>query len=321
MLALALLLGAERPAHAQDFDHEEIIERTFAVEAGQTLRLKSDLGSVRVTGSRKDAVVVRIIKGANKVSRDRAEDEFDAFRVDFRQTPGGVEVEGMYDRPRRWGTRLQVRFEIEVPAQYHVDLETAGGRIAVTDVRGDAHLRTSGGALRMVNIAGDVVARTSGGSIEGEGLGGRVDLRTSGGSIHLVDAGGDVDVRTSGGRITIEDVQGDVVARTSGGSIRLHDIYGTVEAETSGGSIAADLAVQPDGPVRLKTSGGSISLAVRDDVRADVDAKASGGRVRSDLPVTIRGTVGKSHLQGTINGGGPRMLLRSSGGGITLRRR
>lgn len=321
-LGLALLLGVGQHAQAQRFDHDEIIERTFAVEPGQALVLESDLGAVRVTGTRGEAVVIRVIKGANDVSRREAEAWFDRFRLDFRQTARGIEVEGEHDRTRRWGRhRLQVRFEIEVPSTFSLDLETAGGSIAVADVRGDTRLKTSGGSLRLTNVGGEVVARTSGGSIEAEALGGRADLHTSGGSIRLTDVGGMVDARTSGGSITIEDVRGDVVAHTSGGSIRLDAIYGTVDAETSGGSITADLAVQPDGPVTLRTSGGSVSVSVPDDLRADLDAVASGGRVRSDLPITIQGSISKSRLQGTLNGGGPRLTLRSSGGGVHIRRR
>jgi hypothetical protein len=53
-------------------------------------------------------------------------------------------------------------------------------------------------------------------------------------------------------------------------------------------------------------------------VRLNIDASASGGRVSSDLPVTVKGTISKTSLRGTLNGGGAVLKLRSSGGGVSL---
>ena len=49
----------------------------------------------------------------------------------------------------------------------------------------------------------------------------------------------------------------------------------------------------------------------------NLDAHADGGGVHSDVPVTI-GTAGDDNLEGTINGGGPKLVVRTSGGGIKL---
>jgi hypothetical protein len=49
-----------------------------------------------------------------------------------------------------------------------------------------------------------------------------------------------------------------------------------------------------------------------------VDASTSGGGVNSDVPVTIRGRVSRNALQGDLNGGGPLLRLRSSGGGVRV---
>jgi hypothetical protein len=52
-----------------------------------------------------------------------------------------------------------------------------------------------------------------------------------------------------------------------------------------------------------------------------LDASTSGGDVNAEgLTVTIeKGGVGKSRLVGSVNGGGPRLKLRSSGGDISIR--
>ena len=322
LLALVLTALPLAPAQAQTFDHDDVVERSFKATPGGVLTLTSDLGAVEVRGTRRDEVTVRVIKGADDVSRSRAEELFERFTLDFRETRRGVEIEGDYDG-RRWGRRdgLRVVYQIEVPHAYAVDVTTSGGSVRVEDLAGDARVKTSGGSIRLAGIDGEVIARTSGGAIEADVIGGEANLQTSGGTIRLEAIEGAVVARTSGGGITMSDVHGDVEAQTSGGSIRLEEIYGTVDAQTSGGSITADLAVQPDGPVTLRTSGGSVSVALADDVRADLDARASGGRVSVDMPVTIRGAVDRGRIEGALNGGGPLITLRTSGGGIRVSRR
>ena len=108
-------------------------------------------------------------------------------------------------------------------------------------------------------------------------------------------------------------------AHTSGGSIRVEEVMGTLKASTSGGSIRALISRQPRGNCRLTTSGGSVTLYLDSDMKVDLDAKTSGGRVRTSFPVTMQGVISRRKLQGKINGGGPEIYLRTSGGNITIK--
>ena len=321
ILALALLMMATGLVQAQPFDNQQVIEETFEISKDGTLFLDSDIGAVVVEGTRSSDVHVKVYKGTNRMRAGRAEDVLDRFELSFNESGNRVEIIGDYDRPRgRWGDNgLRVKFEIEVPTDINVVLETAGGSISVDNIEGDAEVKTAGGALRLSSIDGEVNAHTSGGSITAEDLGGESILRTSGGSIQASDIGGSLDVNTSGGSIKIESVDGPVHARTSGGSITLMEIAGAVQAKTSGGSIKAEVL----GPIRedmdLQTSGGTVTLTMDEGIKADLDAKSSGGSVSVDFPVTIQGEIKKTHVQGEINGGGPMLTLRSSGGGIRIR--
>ena len=93
-----------------------------------------------------------------------------------------------------------------------------------------------------------------------------------------------------------------------------------IDASTSGGSIKARLSRQPRGDSRLSTSGGGITVHVAANVGLDIDAHTSGGDVDSDVPVTILGKQDDSSLNGKLNGGGPKLVLRSSGGDIRLQK-
>lgn len=302
---------ATEAAHRSD---DAVLERTFQVEAGQTLFLDTDLGKVTIEGTSGNEVHVRV----TKASADR--DVLRRFDVSFQQSGRGIDVEGRYDGPRfNRGRQLKVEYEITVPHDFHVEVETSGGSIELEDLRGTAMLRTSGGSITAQNVGGPVDAHTSGGSVTVENIGARALLKTSGGSINARDVEGPLEAKTSGGSITAERIHGNLAARTSGGSIRLEAIYGSADAQTSGGGITAELIGQPRQDMNLKTSGGSIVLYLDDEVRADIQAHASGGRVTTDLPLAVRGDIKRGHLEGTLNGGGPLLSLNTSGGGIQIK--
>jgi DUF4097 and DUF4098 domain-containing protein YvlB len=131
---------------------------------------------------------------------------------------------------------------------------------------------------------------------------------------------GDVDAETSGGSVSVSRATGRVRAHTSGGSITIQETSGAVDASTSGGAVTARLSAQPKEPSHLSTSGGSINVELASSLRVDVDAATSGGGVSTDFPVVVSATDRQS-LRASINGGGPLLHLRTSGGGIHIQKR
>ncbi len=146
-----------------------------------------------------------------------------------------------------------------------------------------------------------------------------VDLTTAGGAIQIDDVDGDVRARTSGGSVEISEVTGEVEARTSGGHVHVHDVGGPVFARTSGGRISVRFNDRAEGDI--ETSGGSIEVEVEEGVGIELDASTSGGRVSIDSELRVSGTISRSRVQGKINGGGPELRLRTSGGNVRLRMR
>lgn len=145
-----------------------------------------------------------------------------------------------------------------------------------------------------------------------------VKLDTSAGAIKVEDLKGEVNAHTSGGSILVEDVEGDVNIKTSGGSLTLENIIGEINAKTSGGSINLKLPHSSIQDTKVKTSGGSITAYLAEDIAVDVSAKTSGGRVTSEFPVN--GAIKKRAINGTINGGGAKLYLKTSGGSVRLKK-
>lgn len=144
-----------------------------------------------------------------------------------------------------------------------------------------------------------------------------VDLKTGGGSINLSDLKGTVEANTSGGSISLGSIEGDVNVQTSGGAIRVEEVAGNIDAHTSGGSINAKISKQPSDDCSLRTSGGSVTVYLAPEIAVDLDASTSGGRVKSEFDVD--GTSKKKRISGKINGGGPNLVLKTSGGSVRIK--
>lgn len=265
--------------------------------AGGQLTFDADVGSVTVVGRDTREVVVH-------ADLDAPESFLSDFHISAEQTPSGVTISARKSHNDWFGWfsfnfgSTDVHFTVEVPRDYPVHLQTAGGDIHVRDSSAPVQGATSGGSVRVQNVTGSIDLHSSGGSIDGERLNGPTKLNTSGGNIDVADSTGDLDLRTSGG------------------SIHLRDDDGKVDAHTSGGSVSAQLRANRG--ISLSTSGGSITVRLPQGIRATIDAETSGGRVSSDFPLSSTQLTDSAHLQGTIGGGGPPIDLRTSGGDIRL---
>jgi DUF4097 and DUF4098 domain-containing protein YvlB len=290
------------------------VHRTFNVASGGTLTIDADVGDIEVTSGSGSAVTVDVTQ-SSRSSR--------FMDVTAEQQGNDVVVRGKFEGSQHWfnfNFNGDAKFVVSVPSRYSVQLSTSGGDIRVSDLQGEARVKTSGGGIKLGNIEGTVNAHTSGGDISLGGSRGAADLYTSGGGIDIGDVAGNIQAKTSGGSVDVRRAGGDLYIRSSGGGIEIGEALGTVNAETSGGSIRARLASQPKNDSRMSTSGGGITVSIAPNVSVDVDAHTSGGEVETDVPVTLLGRQNESSIEGKINGGGPKLMLRSSGGDIRIRK-
>ena len=294
----------------------DTVHRTFNTADGGTLTLETDIGDVTIL-SGGSGVTVDIERKA------RSADALAKLDLTMEQSGNDVRVQAKYPRGSHWmnsGNDLDLHYTVHVPSRYNLVVSTSGGDLDIGDVTGTVNASTSGGTVKLGRISGPVTAHTSGGDVSLKGSSAAVKLSTSGGDIELDDVAGTVDAKTSGGSIDINRAGGAVVARTSGGSIQIGSAGGAIDAHTSGGSINATFAQQPQAESRLDTSGGGVTVTIAPAVAVDLDARASGGGVTADVPVTVQGTMEEDQIVGKINGGGPRLVVRTSGGGIHLKR-
>lgn len=270
------------------------IEKQLELAPGGEFVLDTDMGSVVVRGAASG--------GARVVITSKRDDLESQVNLAFDESPGRVEVR--LDRKSKvssWFKRNPgVKFEIEIPRDTRLSVDTSGGSISVEAIEGPSRLDTSGGSIEVIDHGGELTVDTSGGSITVEQAQGKVTADTSGGSIRM------------------EQVAGDIVAQTSGGSIRIKEAGGHVVAETSGGAVEVLFSAGNGLGGKLSTSGGGVTAHVDPSVGLDVDASTSGGSVVLDVPLTVQGKISRTAIRGTLGDGGAMLTLRSSGGSIRV---
>ena len=289
------------------------MSKSFDLRPGGSFELDTANGHVEVIGTSSSGVRMTVVSRQGDPEKD----------YEFSYDVSGDSVRISVDREGRGGFwrqnwRNSLRFRIEVPRQTEVLVDTSGGRIVVDGIDGDVEMDTSGGPITGISIDGDVVADTSGGGITLERIRGDVLADTSGGSIQVEDVVGDVDADTSGGSIRVQEVDGDVSADTSGGSIRIDGVTGEVVADTSGGTVSVAFDGRNIEGATLSSSGGGVRVQIDPSASFSIDAAASGDSIQCDIPIEVRGKVSKSRLSGKVNGGGPTLTLRASGGTIRI---
>jgi len=228
-----------------------------------------------------------------------------------------------------------------------INAETGGGGIDVGNVGGELTVRTGGGSIHIGSAKGKVVAESGGGNVVLVSGAQGASLQTGGGSIHVDKCTGEVKAETSGGSIDLGEVGGGASMETGGGSLKLTSATGLVKAQTGGGSIelygipaahvetgagtitAKFIASSTASDSQLETGVGDITVylapSMHVTLRASIEA-ASGHRITSDFPdfkVSSEGGQWEPKLisaEGSLNGGGPVLKIRTTMGNIYIRR-
>ena len=175
---------------------------------------------------------------------------------------------------------ISIDYEIEAPADAYLDAGTGSGSLTDDGVGTDARLHTGSG------------------SIHATGLRGGFSLDTGSGSIYAEETG-----------------DGDAKAETGSGSIDLRGVHGGLRAHTGSGGIK--VTGTPVGPWRLDTGSGSIELWTG-DAGFTLDAHTGSGGIHCDRQIAMQGSLGRHHVMGSVNGGGPTVRVGTGSGSIRI---
>jgi DUF4097 and DUF4098 domain-containing protein YvlB len=146
-------------------------------------------------------------------------------------------------------------------------------------------------------------------------------LGTHNGAVTVSNIQGKIDSSTHNGRIKASEVSGETKLKTYNGSVICNEISGNAWMTTHNGSVKTSYAA--DAPsvceISLKTYNGSIDIKTPPNISAAVDVFTHNGSIKTDLPITLIGTVSKRRLQGKIGEGLGKLELSTHNGSIKIR--
>lgn len=229
-----------------------------------------------------------------------------------------------------------------------VRVNTLGGDVKIGTVHGDAFVHSGGGNIHLANVQGRVEVNTMGGNITVGGMdGGRVqtaagciDVRQSRGDLTAVSAGGTLQIgeisgkamlQSGGGNIKLGSGSGPVIANTAGGNIELWKLHQGAQVQTGAGAITVEFVGGRGSFTNsvVHTAAGDVVVYLNGGLPVTVHAAselASGQGVSSDFPELKITTEGGKYgprtvfADGTINGGGQVLKVRTTIGQIEIRK-
>ena len=300
--ALVLVVSSAFLPPASEATQRATLDRAGVINTrdGLTLKLVTDEGSITiVTLDRGASPVVRYsVHVETDMRGNMAQQIIERYSITAKATPSGVEIVGALPPQPPHGAQFSVHFEIAVPANYNLDINTEVGDIETMDIGGTATLVTQGGNIhtqrigrnglqgaipgrpvaklvsegghiQIGDVIGDVSAFTAGGHIVAGYISGEANLHTGGGHIRAAGIGGRAELVTEGGNISVGKAAKYVSVKTGGGQIDFGEVAGSVHAQTGGGGIRVMYVA---GPMEVESSNGSICLTrVASSVRAATD--------------------------------------------------
>jgi DUF4097 and DUF4098 domain-containing protein YvlB len=197
-------------------------------------------------------------------------------------------------------------------------VRNSNGNVTVRGVKGNATLTGSFGTIVARDVAGATIQNANG-PVTLNDVRGPAEIRTTFGLVTADSVGGGLVVQNANGGVRATTVRGAADIRTSFGPVVLRGIEGKVDVRNQNGAIDVSASAKPGTchDITLTTSFSPIQVQVG-DAGYVVTARTSFGRIRSDVPLTVTGTIGEGSLSGTIGQGGCTLQLTNSNGDIQI---
>lgn len=136
-----------------------------------------------------------------------------------------------------------------------------------------------------------------------------------------------VDFRTTNGGVRMNGLSGEIHAKTTNGGVRgTNLVVDSLEASVVNGGVEIELGAPLDSTdtVELTTVNGGVQLALPSESKATIAARAVNGGVRAAEELKIQREdesnerESRRRLTGTMNGGGAKVNVSTTNGGVRL---
>lgn len=259
--AVAFLVVVWAPASAQDFN------KSYAVNAGGSVKVSNVSGTIKVTGTDGNSVIVQ----ASREGRDR-----DQVEIEDLSAGNSVELRVRYpkcnwnENHENCNVQASVRFEVQVPrtiALNFAKFNTASGDIQVDQVQANLQVNTASGEVTVTNSRGDIRANSASGDVLVRNVAGQVKANTASGNVEVeiakLEGNDDMSFNSASGDVRVKmpsDLDADVSMSTVSGKINTDFPIEVKEHKYGPGSSASGRLGNGTRRVRLATASGDLSL-------------------------------------------------------------
>jgi hypothetical protein len=254
--AAFLCVVATSTAFAQDY------QKSYRLNAGDTISVRNVSGDVIVTGYEGDAVTIN----AFKEGRDR-----DRVEVIDESAAGGVNLSVRY--PRDCDCNASVRFELRVPRGVRFNfgkISTASGNIRLKGLSGQVKVNTASGDVLVEDVAGEINASTASGQMNVRNVAGTVSAQSASGDVHVeiarLEGEGDMKFSTASGNVDVSlpsSLDANVHLSTVSGTVKTNFPLEVKERQNGPGSSAEGQLGSGARRLRISSASGDVSLNSR----------------------------------------------------------
>jgi DUF4097 and DUF4098 domain-containing protein YvlB len=255
-------------------------EYRFNVGVKSTVSIINQYGPVSIKPSTGNFVVVSATTYSDKVEVDQSQS---GNRVDIQShlLPGAT------------AENSRVDYEVTVPADASVTLESMTGPLRAEKLHGDVEAEGANASIEIREISNS-----------------HVHVKTMNGAVTLTDI--------HDGHVEIDSVSGDVTLKSVTGPL--------VRVSSTSGRIVYDGDFGYAGEYRFNSHSGNIDATIPQDASVDVKAQSVRGQVQDDVPLQPKSHTSflvkqGSSFAGTINKAASSVWLRTFSGKIHLKKR
>ena len=291
-------------AAAADEKYEEKFNKTESIAPEGKVKVSNISGDIWVRTWDKAEVQINALKWSRASSMEKAKDNAALVKIEVNKVGDGLEILTKYPEGHHKNLNVSVNYELMIPAK---------GSLAASTVSGDVKVEKIGGTLKAATVSGDV---TVNGAAKG------VDARTVSGDVTVSDVVGDAYLNTVSGDVKADRIAGSIEAETISGEAELMDVSQAraLTIKVLSGNINYVGKLNKDGRYTFKSHSGDVNVTIPADSAFDLSSETFSGDITTDFKVAVSGRISKKELNGTVNGGGAELNLKSFSGDIKLKK-
>jgi len=342
--------GADMPWWGHTYDYNADLQQSFP--PGATLRVTNTRGAINLTTSNDNRLHVTVHKRVNSESQQEAERWDKSTQPQINVTGQTVTLnannKGAGDHwvssdldiavPRKASVVLSTSHgDISIMGRDgNADVTNQNGDVSVTDLKGNLTLNLDHSSARVSQVSSDVTIQGRANDISIEDVKGTVHLDGDfmesvklsriAKPVSFKSTRTDMDFSQLNGYLNLDSgdleatsVTGPFRLRTRSKDIMLNGISNEVHVQNENGAV--EVHVNKLGGLDVKNAKGDIRIFVPAKSGFQLEAQAHDGEIQSDFTdLKINNGDNHSSANGSVNGGGPRMVLENEHGTIEIRK-